>query len=469
MSAEELIREYFGKRNPKFEKSNYFNEKLRKREERSWAIREDIALSFEEFTKWDYMLSPLIDFIPERLHNKKIRIGEYEMIIQFSHAHVRRTDNFGDEFRGDKRPEAYGQNKVLNIIVCHRGLYHLIGKYREYYLVVGENYVDGYKPSMLKFRDKNKPYRLTSRDYQQEFEYYEGLDKIIQAIELNNVEVEDSHIAIQDWYYFENSKTKTDLRTYSQKEIDYEWFVNNETKDGVFKPEKATIDNIYSSYEPNYNILIDLGIHTVQLRSNCHFDIKRNFNLDGIIVKAPKSVIEAYDLEKYCKDENTLKEIKNDKKKKDMENKARELNNQFTLIQHGKVLFENQPKHIVMDYLENHEAEDVEAQILKNVRPVFDNYPVVDKFYIGWWGQHWENELRGEDKEFSNEVDKFNEKHIDAETLREINELYEGQVYCWLSDRVIRTLYGWPTLEYTRLGVRRSGKKLEIFTEDFHE
>ena len=190
--------------------------------------------------------------------------------------------------------------------------------------------------------------------------------------------------------------------------------------------------------------------------------------MTDIQLKAPKSVIKSYGLEEYCSDKEIINKIKEEELQVKRDEELRIYNNQFTLMQHGRVIFEDSPKDVVMSYLENHQAKEVESIILKNMQPIFDHFKNINKLYIGKWGQYWENECRGEKMNYTCEVDGMNEKLLDPETFRELYELFENNMYYEFDDRTIELKYGWPELSFSRLAVERTGRgKLKISSEDY--
>ena len=172
--------------------------------------------------------------------------------MRYKHELPKRSDNFGNELDGGYRREAYSQVKLLNIYACFHGLYLTIGTFKEYYLVVGGFCTESQRNyHWLSFKDTTKPYEMREYEYRQEFNYYENAKAIIESIDKDS-EMEYSTIEFQDWH---NSNTKKTIHNYSKEEIDYKWFLLQDTKDGVFKPEKASIDNVWTSYSPPKNLL----------------------------------------------------------------------------------------------------------------------------------------------------------------------------------------------------------------------
>ena len=449
MNTEELLAEFFNTRKPKFTTSNYWDKSISKDKE-FWSGDKEVGPhSFEDATRWKNILKPKFDFISEIFYNKRIKIGEYELIIQYNHEAPHRTDNYGDSLSLGNRREAYAQEKIVNVIACYHGLYISLAKFKEYYIVVAdycnENQTNYFK---MLFKDRTKPYMMKEYNYKQEYNFYDKVQDIIKSLDnfpLNGNILTDSDIDFQEWYSSYDSKCKN-LQAYSKRDIDFKWFILNDTKDGIFKPEQSTIDNILSFYKPDKELLKKIGIHTVVLRANCHFNISNSFNLKGITLKAPKSVVQSYGLEKFCDDKEIVKKIKEEDEQLKRDYELKEYNNKFTLIQHGKVLFENKPKYEIIQYLEAHSSAEFEPEIIKNMQPVFDHFEKLNKFYIGTWGQYSQYESRGERKGYDTDTEDINEKLMDAETFKELYELFENNIYMDLDEKVLDIKYGWPDM-----------------------
>ena len=175
-----------------------------------------------------------------------------------------------------------------------------------------------------------------------------------------------------------------------KEELEFEWFVQQEIKDGVYRPEGVTISKwIYDgfpAFKNDKNLLKKLGVHTVQLKSDAHFNVPGYYNMSGISIKAPKKVVERYGFEKYCENKEIVKKIKEEKEQRKQEYKAREYNSKFTLMQHGKVIKNNVDYDIIIDYLNNFvpsskmptdkskkTSSNIEDEIIKCIKPVFDD------------------------------------------------------------------------------------------------
>lgn len=362
----DLLTDFYNTRSPKFTISNYWDKALEKKKE-FWSADKDVGPhSFESATGWKQLLPLKFSFVPEKFYNKRIKVGDYEVIIQHEHELPKRSDNFGGDFSLGNRREAYSQYKVLNIIVCFHGLYLSLGKFREYYCAVVDYCKESQTNYRQSFKDRTKHYMMRSYDYKQEFEYYAPVEQLMKLMNMLTFELKESDIGFQPWYSSYAEKEKT-LRYYSHRDLDFKWYLSQEVKGGIFKPEKSTIDNVWTAYVPSKKLLKENGVHTVQLRANCHFNIAGVFDIKGITLKAPESVIKTYGLEKYCNDEVIVKKINDKKEQSERDYKLQEYNDQFTLSQHGKVILEDKPKWDIIQYLENNRSAEFEPEIIKNI------------------------------------------------------------------------------------------------------
>ncbi len=462
-----LLADFYNTRSPKFIASDYWDKKLESKKD-FWSNDAEVGPhSLESATGWKSILPMKFGFVPEKFYNKRIQVGDYDIIIQYNHQVPKRSDNYGNDFSLGNKREAYSQYKTLNVIVCFHGLYLSLGKFREYYCVSVDYCLENQTNYRQSFKDRSKPYMMRSYSYQQEFNHYENVEQIIKLMKMLTLELKESEIGFQPWYDHEN---KNNLRHYSQREIDFKWFLSRNTVAGVFKPDKSSIDNIWAGYVPDKKLLKEVGIHTVQLMANCHFNIAKVFDLKGIALKAPQSVIKAYSLEKYCSDQEIIKKIKkeDEQSKRDMALKL--YNGQFTLSHHGKVILEDKQKYEIIQYLERNETAELEPEIIKNIQPVFDNFKDIQKLYLGKWGQYHRDESRGARMNYSSEVDDMNKKLMDAETHRELYELFEDNMYIDLDEKLLEIKYGWPDMSFNRIGVERASRgKLKVFVENYDD
>lgn len=465
----DLLTEFYNTRSPKFLISSYWDKTLERKKE-FWSNDKDVGPhSFEDATTWKSILPLKFGFVPEKFYNKRIKVGDYEIIIQYEHELPKRSDNFGNDFSMGIKREAYAQYKTLNVIVCFHGLYLSLGKFRESNCTVVDYCKAEQTNYRQSFKDGTKPYMMREYNYKQEFDYYEPIVQLMKLMNMLTLELKGSDIGFQPWYSSYAEKEKT-LRYYSQRDLDFNWFLSQETVGGIFKPEKSTIDNIWAGYVPGKKLLKEAGVHTVQLRANCHFNISKVFDLKEITLKAPKSVIKTYGLEKYCNDESVVKKIKEEDEQVLRDENLKKYNDQFTLMQHGKVILEDKPKWDIIQYLESNKSAEFEPEIIKNIQPVFDHFKDINKLYLGKWGQYSQYESRGVIMDFNCEVDDMNAKLMSSETHRELYELFENNIYMDFDEKLLEIKYGWPEMSFNRIGVEKTSKgKLKVFVENYHD
>lgn len=473
MNGAKLLKEFFAERNPKFVKADFWDKANKIKREYNSYSKERGPFNLHDLIAWKSDFPCKYSFVPEKFYNKRIKLtDELSIIVQYEVEEPKRTDNYGDKFSGGYRRESYTKSKYLNITACYRGLYLEIAKYKEYYCVVADNYKDGLKLGVMKRFGKDTPYYVRETEFNMDYEYYDKIGAIIKSIENLDLEITDCDIDHQCWYDWYNKElNRKSLHEYSSEQIDWEYFIGQDIKDGVFKPEKSTIDNLLNSYNAPKDLLKKMGVHTVRLRSNCHFAVHDAFDLKGIELKAPKSVIQGYhDMDKFCEDKELLQNIKEEEAQNVRDRELADYNNKFTLMQHGKVLMENADRYKVSQFLENHQVKDIDEQIAKSVKPIFDHFKGVKKIFLARWGYHWEAELRGERCSLDEDVSDINSYHLNDETMREVYELFHHCLDCVPSEEALEIKYGWPELTYCALGVKRGARgKLEVFVEEYRE
>lgn len=434
-------------------------------------------------------------FIPEKLYNKSFKLGDYE--ISVTHKTWSEKDDYEREY------SSYGYKEIFHrtynqwgVYVNFHGVYRQIGRFKSCYSIQVADCLPTQSNWFHIKPTKDKPCIMKNTLVKFEYEYYNKTKEFFDSLDINSLELQNTKVGFQEWYDFDLPSEKKKVRNKSISDLsldekDVEWFIKSETKDGVYRPERPTIDRWlfdsknYSSVLANKydkKILQNLGIHTVQLRADAHYNVPGFFDMKGIKIKAPQKVIERYRLEKHCKDETVVEKIKAEKKKQDDEQKARDYNNKFTLMQHGKVIKSNKDKEDIIEYLENFypastiknteskksSSADIESDIIKTVKPIFDEFEDVDKIYIAYWGRFFKYECAGETKDIDYECDHMNEEIIDEDSWTEIKELYSDNLCPDLDEKIVENKYGWPERGGIILGVEKIGKgKLKVFTEDY--
>jgi hypothetical protein len=315
----------------------------------------------------------------------------------------------------------------------------------------------------------DKPYMLGEDISYLRFSETDGIRDIINAINLGEVELENQDIDFQPWYSYDFDKNYKPLIKYTAKNIDADWFIESEVKDGVYKPEPNTVKNIISSYGEYFDkdLLVKHKVHTIQLRTTAHFDVARTFNIPkGCKINASKVIITLYGYEKFCGDDKMISEIKKEKSKEIAKAKSIIENNKFTLMKNGKVIINNKDKYEIITYLEKFTAKDVDSKILDDIKPIFDNFDI-EKFYICYWGVYDKYEMRGHKCDLNFETNSLNNEVIDSDILEQIYSLYEDSIP-YLDEREINLVYGTPDMGVQVLGVLKNKKgKLETFIEDY--
>ncbi len=405
-------------------------------------------------------VSPLI-------YNKKIKIDEFELIIQYNKEFEEDSRNETETISYHRKRQYFTWYVGCNVILNYRGVHYILAKYRndvyissDYVLPTQTNW------SWLKFGPE-KPYMLREEIYYEEFMEYEKTKEILNSLDIDEGLFLENNLEFQPWY--QHSGNYKTLVQYTLEQIDSEWFIKNEIKDGVYKPEKATIDEIISRYSKAFkeDLLVKLGVHTIQLRTTSHFPVANYFTIpNGCVIKAAKSIITTYGYEKYCNDTKLIKEIKNDKEEAKRKYEEEVYRNQFTLMQHGKELLVDKDRNEIIRFLENFISKSVESTVIDQIQPLFDKFNI-DKFYLGYYGVYSEYESRGHRCDYNEEVENLNSKIIDDEILDKIYSLHLESIPT-LSEREIELAYGLPDMGIQLLGVKKNKNgKLETFVEDY--
>lgn len=425
------------------------------------------------------------DLIPEKLHNKKFSLGDFEVHVQYEYVldmNRKELDEFITKYNKNKksgRYEAYKRHYVRNttqwnIILKHHGYHHVIGRIRlndsiQFEYCMKERW--GNWPWLEKLFNKEKNCIMDEEIKSIDYNYYESIEEFFRTLDVESLKLEDSDIPFQDWYNHNqhDRKTKSTVEL-SVEQTDFEWFVKSQSKDGVYSPTRAVIDWIYPNYyeKPKYgknldkNILKKLGIHTVQLRDSVHFNLKKFYSLDGIKIKAPKKVIERYGYEKYCESAETIKKIEAERAAEKKKAELEKYNNTFTLMFHGKVVLKEKQSEKIIEWLENKNTVDMEKEAVSCVKPIFDAFPSIEKIELATFGTHYRYELAGENH-FNTDCENG---QIDREIWEQVMELYEGNLYA-PDEKLLEIKYGWPERGANAFGVRKTKKgKLEVYVEE---
>lgn len=422
--------------------------------------------------------------IPEVLYNKMFVVGDYEVHIQYEDV-CECPDKKRDEFLKNHKeyPDRYKNESLYadyktewNVILKHHGYQTRIATIRlrdfvEFRFVMKEYYSNWYWLKDLFTSDKNciLEKEIKTIDY----EYYELIEEFFKIINISEIQLQDSDIPFQDRYDFNQKDRNTkSVKELSEEQTDFKWFIQSQTKNGVYSPTRAVIDRIYPDYydwsKPKYGKNLDkkllhkLDVHTVQMKDTVHFNIRKFFNINDIIIKAPKKVIERYGYEKNCANQEILKKIEAEKKAQEIRNKLFEYNDTFTLSFHGKVVLKSVRSEEIISYLQNKSTADMENEAIETVKPIFDAFPSIDSIELATFGTHYMYELAGE-KHFDTDC---NNTHIDRKIWEQIDELYSDNLYA-PDENVLEIRYGWSERGAQAFGVKRTKDgNLEIYVED---
>jgi hypothetical protein len=198
--------------------------------------------------------------------------------------------------------------------------------------------------------------------------------------------------------------------------IDLDHFIKMETKDGLYQPSASVLHHLfqYDSKEllkTKTKKIKDLGINKIQLRNNASYDVSNYYNLDGVEVKASKSVLKSLSgLRKYSSDEKSKAEIVAAEKAAEEAYKKEIHDDTYTLMQHGKLIAENIRSYDIVQYFENKENKDFEFAVIAAGKKCFEVAPDLNKIFFAKYGIYSYTELSGE-------------KFADCENIEGINKL----------------------------------------------
>lgn len=202
--------------------------------------------------------------------------------------------------------------------------------------------------------------------------------------------------------------------------IDLDHFIKMETEDGVYKPSTAIIGKIISEYETRDIVkgtvkkIKDLGVNKIQLRNNSYYDVSAFYDLEGVEIKASKSVLESLpSIREFSKDEKAKEEIVAKEKAQKEAWELDEYNDTYTLMQHGKVVLDNVKSYEILSYFENKELKDFEIGIIEAGKKCFEVAPELDKIFFMSYGIYSYTEMSGE---------KFT-RYEDVESINELKDI----------------------------------------------
>jgi len=184
--------------------------------------------------------------------------------------------------------------------------------------------------------------------------------------------------------------------------IDLDHFIKMDIKDGVYKPTSSIMNKLlhYDNRDllkTKIKNLKDFGVHTIKFLNNSNWDISQFYDLEGVEVKASKSVLSSYpNLRKYSNDEKAKIEIEEKEKAAEEAYKKSIYDDTYTLVHHGKVILENVRSYDITNYFENKEEKDFELFIIEAGKKCFEAAPELDKIFFGRYGIYSYTEMSGE-------------------------------------------------------------------------
>jgi hypothetical protein len=418
-----------------------------------------------------------LPYIKQEFLNKQFKIGDYTVYVQYDKKAELREPQW--EFsKSGYRSRYFDEYQTWIIVIEFKGAYRQFGKYR----VLTQIQADECLPTQTNWFNmkptEEKPWIMREMHFSYEHNIYEDWELFFLNLDASRLELTDIKLPKQHWYEFDGKK-ETQLPWLSLSR-DFVWFIQSESKNGIWRPEPATLNfwlftedrekypyKILIANRHNFDkkILQKIGIHTIQLRADAHFDVPSLFDLGtDVKIKAPAKVIEKYDLEKYCKDNDVVEKVSAKKKKEKEQAMLEEHNNKFTLMHHGKVIFDNIHRDKIIAYLESYNPKggSFDSSLIQRFQPIFDAYPTVTKIFIAYWGRYFKSELAGET------CDDLNATTNGAEVWKEIVNLYNDVLDVELDDRFVESVYGWPERGGLILFIKKlENGKFEVATEDY--
>lgn len=413
--------------------------------------------------------------IPDELVNKVLSLGEYNLHLQRKSYNLNNdidNDNKVKELvERDKRSVRLYENnyEIINFIVEFHGYFKSIGQISvtqstscDYYSEKGFKSNFG-NTSIGSAWSKERPCVLEeiSSDIS-----YRGVNKRVKGILnlLGNIPsglIKDSLIPLVSYWYDDYKEIKTTSIEDLNKKTPKDYFIKQQIIDGVFSPSETFINDIVPILGSKINIK-KYDVHTIKLTAKLYFNVSYYFNLGGIIVKAPKSVVVRFDLSNYIDNDKIKNQIKKDEDKAERKEKLRIYNDTFDLVFHGKVIKKGVDSYDLINYLENKTHNDLDKEIKESYKPIFDKYPEIDKIFICEFGTYYKYESCGS-RYFDVDVDN---SHIDTEILNEIYD-FLGDNLVYPDEGYVEIMNGWPERGGFKYGLERSGRGLKFFTEDY--
>lgn len=254
-------------------------------------------------------------------------------------------------------------------------------------------------------------------------------------------------------------------------EIDLDHFIKMDIKDGVYKPTSSIMDKLLN-YD-NQDLLKtkikkfkDFGVHTIKFLNNSNWDVSKFYNLEGVEVKASKSVLSRYpEMRNYSTDEKAKSEIIAAEKAAEEAYQKSIYDDTYTLMRHGKVVLENVRSYDITNYFENKEEQDFDLFVIEAAKKCFEAAPELDKIFFGRYGIYSYTEMSGERFSDFENVERINKDKDIILPKRLVTLINSGAIDTPYIDKDDKTLTFDRGANY--LGVEKNSEgKLSIINED---
>lgn len=253
--AIEILNRFIKSKNKDLEVSGYWDDKNKdkmvfgehyKTQEggKPWSVigpfSEEEAFIYREFPKTKYRKSLEVDYIPAELYNKKFVIGDFEVSVNYKEWSEK---NDGSVSSSGYTYVYHELNRQWDVFVNYHGCYLTMGKTKT--RIVTEAY--RCKPNQTNWYNvkttANKPYVLKETSKNWDYRNFNEILDFFKSLDVSSLELKKITIPFQEWYDHYQKKD-TSISDYSLAEKDVNWLIGNEVKDGIYRPEKYTIDNL---------------------------------------------------------------------------------------------------------------------------------------------------------------------------------------------------------------------------------
>lgn len=401
--------------------------------------------------------------VPVELIDKSFKFGRFNIHTHYGQYQSSKIEKYSDHNSYDAQ---------LSIIIEDNGMFLQV---LDYSITASYTYNEYYS----KNKDKLTQISWYTYDGSCEKPILKVVNEIFKLIDVNEVEFIETPDLIAN---HKISKYRSDLdavcQKLSNKYLDFKAITESDINKGVYKPSPDVIKYYFNTeYTHGYDLpscefpIKDLGVHTIHLRGNAHFSLRRFFDLDAVQIKGPKNVIKRYGYEDICSDDKIASVIKSEKK--DAEEKQRKIaeDNKFTLVKKGVTLFECEDKEKIIEFLESYIPTDKDVvanysdTILEEYTPILKQYNI-DRYEIAYWGRFYKYECSGEIRDITYENLNTKLQENDPVLFDTLEAELENCIT--LETKLVEINFGWPERGGSLLVIEKDKTgKYNIKVEDY--